>query len=210
MKLDNSIIQGLCDFYYKLPEHILAILLEDSNIQRYSKGETTEEKIYSIMTNSQPHNGKHSSKTTCWRYFVNLATEKICMDESVDERIKSFSKKISYITELSPTNTETVIKMNLRKLLSSNEYDTVIKFIDDSYNEEIFNGDSLITKYIMEEANMHKYIGFIRLDNYYYYNNLLRIIRQYFFVTIFILWYILTSRNDYDIILISDRILNGK
>lgn len=170
MKLDNPMVQDLCCFYYKLPKHILDALLNDSNIQRYSKGETIEEKIYSIMTNSQPHNGRYRSKCSCWSYFVNLATEKICNDESVDERVKLFSRKLSDITEVSHTNTEALIKINLKKLLSSEEYRNVININDTNHNDVNLIGDNLVINNTQEETNMHKYIGFIRLDNYYYYN----------------------------------------
>ena len=166
MKLDNVIIQNLCSFYNKLPEHILDKILSDSNIQRYLKGESIEEKIYSLISNSQPYNGKHRSKSSCWKYFINLASDKISHYESVDERIKIFAKKLSEITELSPINTETLIKLNLKKILSSDEFINVINVMDDIYKEENAVDETII----MEEIKMNRYIGFIRLDNFYYYN----------------------------------------
>lgn len=166
MKLDNVIIQNLCSFYNKLPEHILDEILSDSNIQRYLKGESIEEKIYSLISNSQPYNGKHRSKSSCWKYFINLASDKISHYESVDERIKIFAKKLSEITELSPINTETLIKLNLKKILSSDEFINVINVMDDIYKEENAVDETII----MEEIKMNRYIGFIRLDNFYYYN----------------------------------------
>ena len=61
MKLESTIIQGLYDFYIKLPEYILNIALQDVNLERHIKGDTIGEKIRSILDNAQPYesNGKN-------------------------------------------------------------------------------------------------------------------------------------------------------
>lgn len=171
MKLDNNMIRELCSFYNNLPVHILNDILDDTNIQRYAKGESIEEKLNSLLTNSQPHNGSRRSHNSCWRYFVCLVSEKVNKEDVIDENIKSMCKKIADVTEESPTNTEAIIKLNLKKLISTDEFVTVLNTMDYNHND-----DSIIVKETntKEETrmrmNMNKYIGFIRLDNYYYYN----------------------------------------
>ena len=53
MKIESSMIKKLHSFYMLIQEENVATLIEEANI-KHIKGNTTEERLTSILSNSQP------------------------------------------------------------------------------------------------------------------------------------------------------------
>lgn len=120
MKIESAMVKKLQSFYMLLPENILSDIIEEANI-KHIKGNTFDEKLLSILSNSQPYEsmGKVIKKPMdTWRYFINFATDYISSHNAASERYMTFSSKIKDCVN-SPT--EGLVKAKLKATLNSDE-----------------------------------------------------------------------------------------
>lgn len=181
MRIESSMVKKICAFYMLLPENVISSIIDEANI-KHIKGNSVEEKLTYILNNSQPFEsvGKAIRKSMdTWRYFINFSAEYLSSHDVASEEYVSFSSRLK---ECVNASTEALIKVKLKGILNSEEYDninaekndiSVSENLDSEKNDSEINGEdykmSLQSNQIMK---LCFYLGVItnEYSNYYIIN----------------------------------------
>lgn len=179
MKLDNQIIQKLTEFYMKTPNKILDTIFKETNIERCLSGNTRQEKINSLLSNASPHNGKRRLNISCWQYFIKTA--EIYFSNASAELDNHFISISSNISKIVDNGNEALLKVNIKKLVKSNEFNIYInndnittpKHTSQDPSNNLHDPISSNTEYDFknkkkEHETMKYYLGHIELNKTYF------------------------------------------